>query len=170
MSSSSSGWLTNSRKSSPGRSDSSLLDSLLRGLNELVDWEVLTSLGTEVRDVFIQGLSPMLLRRNEWGLEEGARGLLLLCDGMILTKSNFQRQIGNTSVKCEANLPWKRRHSNAKLRKVITQADRNVRQERDPSDKYLLVAGCSSDSVTLIINSKTAAKDDDSRSLQTKRL
>ena len=97
MSSSSSGWL----------------DSWLRGLNELVDWEVLTSLGTEVLVVLNEGLSSGLSRRNEWVLEEGPRGLLLLCDGMILTKSNFQRQIGNTSVKCEANSPWKRRYNKA---------------------------------------------------------
>ena len=93
ISSSSSGWLTNSRESSQGRSDSSIWNSLLRRLNELVDWEVLTSTGTEVLVVF-EGLSSVLLRRKVWGLEGGTRGLLLLCDGMILTKSNIQRQTG----------------------------------------------------------------------------
>ena len=58
----------------------------------------------------MNGRSPVLLRRNEWVLVEGARGLLLSCDGLILTKSNIQRQRGgNTSVKCEANSRWKRR-------------------------------------------------------------
>ena len=56
MSSSSSGWL----------------DSLLRGLNEFVDWEVLTSLGTEVLVILIEGLSSLLLRKNEWVLVEGS--------------------------------------------------------------------------------------------------
>ena len=83
-------------------------DSLCRGLNELVDWEVLTSLGTEVLVVLIEGLSSVLLHKNEWVLVEGAWGLLLLCDGMLLMRSNIQRQRGwNTSVKCEANSPWK---------------------------------------------------------------
>ena len=62
MTSSSSGWL----------------DWLLRGLNELVDWEVFTSLGTEVLVVLNEGLSSMLLRKNKWVFVEGARGLLLL--------------------------------------------------------------------------------------------
>ena len=91
------------------RSDSSSLDSLLRGVNQLVNWEVLTSTDTEVRVILIKGLSPVLLRGNVWLLVEGARGLLLLCDGMILTKSNTSVKLGNTSVKCEANPPWKRR-------------------------------------------------------------
>ena len=77
MTSSSSGWL----------------DSLLRGLNELVDWEVLTSLGTEVLVVLNEGLSSVPFRKNEWVSVDGAWGLLLL-DGMILTKSNIQRQRG----------------------------------------------------------------------------
>ena len=52
-----------------------------------------------------EGLSSVLFRKNESDLVEGARGLLLL-DGMILTRSNIQRQRGwNTSVKCEANSP-----------------------------------------------------------------
>ena len=49
-------------------------------------------------------------------------------------------------------------NSNAKLRKAKTQAERNVRQEVDPSEKYLLMAGCSSDSVTLIIKLQDGCK------------
>ena len=75
-------------------SSSEWLDSLLRGLNELVDWEVLTSLGTEVRVVLNEGLLSVLLRKNEWVLVEEAWGLLLRCDGTILMKSNIQRQNG----------------------------------------------------------------------------
>ena len=106
----SSGVLPSSKMSS----SSGWLDSLLRGLNELVNWEVLNSTGTEVRVVLINGLSSVLSRRNEWDLVEGAWGILLLCDGTILTKSNIQRQRGcNTSVKCEANSPWKRRYNKA---------------------------------------------------------
>ena len=73
MTSSSSGWL----------------DSLYRGFNELVDWEVLTSLDTEGL-VILEGISSVLFRKNEWDLVERAWGLLLL-DGMILTRSNIQR-------------------------------------------------------------------------------
>ena len=47
-----------SRESSPERSDSSLIDSLLRGLNELLDWEVLTSKGIEVRVVLLKDFRP----------------------------------------------------------------------------------------------------------------
>ena len=85
----SSGVLSSSKMTS---SSSGWLDSLLRGLNELVDWEVLTSLGTEVLVVF-EGLSSVLFRKNEWDFVEGAWGLLLL-DGVILKKSNIQRQRG----------------------------------------------------------------------------
>ena len=100
--SSSSGGLTNFHEFPSGRSDSSSWNPLFRRLKELVDWEVLTSTGTEVRVVFSNGLSPVLLRRNVWGLEGGTRGLLLPCHGTILTKSNIQRRIGRkTSVKCE---------------------------------------------------------------------
>ena len=103
MSSSSSWWLTNSRQFSPGRSDSSLFNSLFRRLNELVDWEVLTSTGTEARVVFSKGLLFVLLRRYVWGLEGGKRGLLLPCDGMISTKSNIQRQRGGEKRQWNAN-------------------------------------------------------------------
>ena len=61
MTSSSSGWL----------------DSSYRGFNEVVDWEVLTSLGTEGL-VVLEGLSSVLFRKNEWDLVERAWGLLLL--------------------------------------------------------------------------------------------
>ena len=61
-------------------------------------------------------------------------------------------------------------NSNAELRKAKSKADRNCngRKEVAPSDKYFLIAGCGSDSVTLLLNSKTAAKNNNSRSLQTK--
>ena len=94
----SSGVLSSSEMTS---SSSGWLDSLYRGFKKLVDWEVLTSLGTEVLVVF-EGLSSVLFHKYEWDLVERAWGLLLL-DGMILTKSNIQRQRGwNTPVKCEA--------------------------------------------------------------------
>ena len=54
----------------------------------------------------------VLFRRNVWGLEGGTRGLLLPCDGMILTKSNIQRQRGGkTSRKWEYKSPRNRRVS-----------------------------------------------------------
>ena len=84
---------------------------LQNDLIELVDWKVLTSAGTEVLVVLINGLSSVLSGKNEWVLVQGARGLFLLCHGMILTKSNIQRQIRSTSVKCEAKSPWKRCYS-----------------------------------------------------------
>ena len=142
MSSSSSGWL----------------DSLLRGLNELVCWEVVTSFGTEVLVVLINGLSSVFLRKNEWVLVEGARGLLLLCDGMILTKSNIQRQIRNMSVKCEANSPWKRRYN-----KVMQEYNAIYTQVKRLPRGNILVAGCLNETPR-----KTAATDDDSRSIHQK--
>ena len=69
-----------------------LLRTLYRGFDKPVDWEVLTSLGTEVL-VVVEGLASVLLRKNEWDLVERAWGLLLL-EGMIPTRSNIQRQKG----------------------------------------------------------------------------
>ena len=104
---------------------------------------------------FNKGLSSVLLRKNEWVLVEGAWGLLLLCDGMMLTKSNIQRQIGNTSVKCEANSPWKRRYN-----KAIQIIQSNIHAGKKAAKANVLVASCLNEA-----QRRTAAKDDDSRSI-----
>ena len=71
------------------------------GPTSLVDWEVLTSTGTEVRAVSNDdGLSSVRSRRNECDLEGGTRGLLLHCDGMISTKPIFRSKLGKMSMKC----------------------------------------------------------------------
>ena len=100
MSSSSSRGLTNSREFPSERSDSFYETHRSEGSTS---WWIERSSPQQAHR-----LSPVLLRRNVWGLEGGTRGLLLPCDGMILTKSNIQRQRGRkTSMKYECKITLK---------------------------------------------------------------